>query len=783
MLQDQATQEQVKVDLDNFEHGFPEGFGPGWWGHMAYVIGIAFAAFQIMVAAWNFLPSQAVRGIHVGFLILLSYGLVANFTAKTNWQRLLGWVTGGVGFYCGLYQWLYYADLIQRDGDPSHLDLVVGTVLAVMIFDATRRLMGWALPLMCGACIIYWAFGQYLPSPLNHRGYYFDQIITHLSYGTEGFYGVPIYVSATYIFLFILFGSFLERAGMIQLFTDVSLGIFGGTRGGPAKVAVVASGMMGTISGSGVANVVTVGQFTIPLMIRFGYRRAFAAGVEATASMGGQIMPPVMGAVAFIMAETIDRPYADIVQAAIIPALLYFGASYLSVHLESGKRGLKGLPGNELPNAWEETKKSWFLILPLVVLVVLLFTGYTPLFAGAVGLALTALLILAKPVAEESWNIPIKLGVLIIGTAVCAHALWTSGSFATGADGVFAPLQFLRESPVWRTIVEVLRTGLAIALFLFVLRGLSRANQRNDNAARIVYWIALGLLTAIALEREVVFALAIVVVVAIWSAFYARGRQALLECRDALADGARQALSVGLACAIVGIVVGTMTLTGLGTIVGTHVIGIGKDSLFLALVLTMLFSLLLGMGIPTIPNYIITSSLAAPILLKLGIPLIVSHMFVFYFGIMADLTPPVALAAFAAAPMARVSGFQVAYKAVLIALPGFIVPYMAVYDPSLMLQPVMDSAGNLVTGWPYWIGVAYITTKAVFAVLLWCVTAVGYLRGPVSILERAWTFVAAALLAAAIPLTDEIGWALGIAFVVYHYWKYMRTPAPQTKTA
>jgi TRAP-type uncharacterized transport system fused permease subunit len=309
MSQTHAAVAPVK-EFDNFEHGFPAGFGPGGWGHLAYAIGIAFAGFQIAIAAWNVLPSQVVRGVHVGFLILMTFGLVANITAKINAGRALGWFIGGIGFLCGLYQWIFYADLILRDGDPTTLDLVVGTLLAVLIFEGTRRLMGLALPLMCGACIVYWCFGQYLPAPFNHRGYAFDQIITHLSYGTEGFYGVPIYVSATYIFLFIMFGSFLERAGMIQLFTDVSLGLFGRTRGGPAKVAVVASGLMGTISGSGVANVVTVGQFTIPLMIKFGYRRAFAAGVEATASMGGQIMPPVMGAVAFIMAETLGVDYS-----------------------------------------------------------------------------------------------------------------------------------------------------------------------------------------------------------------------------------------------------------------------------------------------------------------------------------------------------------------------------------------------------------------------------------------------------------------------------------------
>src|SRR5882724_225270 len=236
MMNAHGTVEPVKVELDNFEHGFPEGFGPGWWGRLAYAVGIAFATFQLVIAAWNVLPSQVVRGVHVGFLLLLTFGLIGKFKAKSNTGRAVGWLIGAVGFVCGLYQWIFYKDLILRDGDPSRLDLIVGTLLVILIFEGTRRMMGMALPLMSGICLLYWFFGQYLPAPLNHRGYDFDQIIGHLSYGTEGFYGVPIYVSATYIFLFILFGSFLERAGMIQLFTDVSLGLFGGTRGGPAKV-------------------------------------------------------------------------------------------------------------------------------------------------------------------------------------------------------------------------------------------------------------------------------------------------------------------------------------------------------------------------------------------------------------------------------------------------------------------------------------------------------------------------------------------------------------------
>src|SRR6185437_1666460 len=426
MLQTQDAAAPVKVEFDNFEHGFPEGFGPGGWGRLAYAVGIAFTVFQLVIAAWNVLPSQVVRGVHVGFLILMTFGLVGNFTAKSNAGRALGWFIGGIGFICGLYQWIYYADLILRDGDPTVLDLVVGTVLAVLIFEGTRRLMGLALPLMCGACIVYWFFGQYLPSPFNHRGYGFDQIVTHLSYGTEGFYGVPIYVSATYIFLFILFGSFLERAGMIQLFTDVSLGLFGGTRGGPAKVAVVASGMMGTISGSGVANVVTVGQFTIPLMIKFGYRRAFAAGVEATASMGGQIMPPVMGAVAFIMAETLGVDYSVIVKAAVIPAVLYFASAFWMVHLEAGKHGLVGMKRSEIPNAWKALVERWYLVLPLVALVYMLFEGFTPLYAGSMGLALTVALILGASVTLGLSRTVVRY-IFWIGLALVVAAMSRNG--------------------------------------------------------------------------------------------------------------------------------------------------------------------------------------------------------------------------------------------------------------------------------------------------------------------------------------------------------------------
>ena len=437
---------------------------------------------------------------------------------------------------------------------------------------------------------------------------------------------------------------------MIALFNDVALGLVGGWRGGPAQVCVLSSALMGTISGSGVANVVASGQFTIPLMKRFGFRSEFAGGVEATSSMGGQIMPPVMGAVAFIMAETLDVPYAAVVKAAIIPAALYFGACFWMVHLESGKFALKGMDRSELPSPWEPIRKHWPLILPLAMLVYLLFAGYTPIFAGTMGLALTVVLILGMPLAA-----------------------------------LMGPLAF-----------------------------------------RLVFWVALGLAAASFLEYGAGLLALVIGALAVACAFFRGGRATLRLCVDSLAEGAKNALPVGIACAIVGIVIGTLTLTGIASTFIGAIIAIGQNNLMLSLVLTMLTCLVLGMGIPTIPNYIITSSLAGPALLALDVPLLVSHMFVFYFGILADLTPPVALAAFAAAPMAKVSGMRIAVQASKLAVAGFVVPFMAVFTPALMLQ----DGGAIAEAFGYPVEVVYVLAKACLGIGLWGAAVVGFLLGP-----------------------------------------------------
>jgi TRAP transporter 4TM/12TM fusion protein len=679
----------------------PEGYaGPlaadfarSFEGRLLFWIAVVFSVYQLATAAHVLnLPSQVVRALHVGFLMLLGLPFVAALAGKS--VRTASWALGIIGFAAGLYQWVFYGDLVVRAGDPTELDIIAGLAALGVLFVAAWRIMGPSLPIISCVFLAYALWGEYLPAPLDHRPYDFSQIVDQMAFGTEGIYGIPTYVSSSYIFLFILFGVFLERTGMIQLFTDVSLGMVGHAKGGAAKVSVIASGLMGTISGSGVANVVTTGQFTIPLMKRFGYRPAFAGGVEATASMGGQIMPPVMGAVAFIMAETIGVPYAEIAKAAVIPALLYFGSAFWMVHLEAGRSGLLGLPKDQCPSALAALRRGWYLILPLAALVYLLFDGYTPLYSGTIGLALTAVLLLGGSIAR--------------------------------------PLPRL--------------------------------------AWRVLFWIVLGLAAAAFLEFGVWIIGTVLAVLIALNLITRGGRATLLVARDALAEGAKTALPVGVACALVGIIVGTMTLTGAATTFGDFVVSIGEKSLFLSLVLTMITCLILGMGIPTIPNYIITSSLAGPALLHLGVPLIVSHMFVFYFGILADLTPPVALAAFAAAPIAKESGLKIGIQAVKIALAGFVIPFMAVYAPALMLQDGGPLAQEI--GFP--LAVAYIVFKACIAIALWGGAAIGYFSARLAWWERLLATAAAFSLVLAIPLTDELGFVLSAIFLAQHYWRLRR---------
>ena len=663
-----------------------ESFPPGFEGRLLFWIAVAFSLYQIAIAAHLItLSSQIQRALHLGFLMLLGFPLLAALRGRTGLlPKTLAWVMAGAGVLVAGYQWVEYVPLMMRSGMLNRTDIVIGIIALIATFAAAYAVMGPALPIVAGLFLIYALFGQYFPGPLVTRGYDLGQVVEQMAYGTEGIYGTPLYVSTTYIFLFILFGSFLEKAGMIKLFTDVSLGMVGHRMGGAAKVSVISSGLMGTISGSGVANVVTTGQFTIPLMKRFGYRAAFAGGVESTASMGGQIMPPVMGAVAFIMAETLGVAYVEIVRAAIIPAILYFASAFWIVHLEAGRRNLRGMAKEDLPSAVAALRENWYLLLPLAMLVYLLFSGYTPLFAGTVGLGLTIMLILGTSAALGLPSMVLKV-IFWIGLGLVA------GSF--------------------------LRFG---------------------NTA---LWGGIGALLA-------------------WNLLSRGGRETIRQVIDSLAEGAKTALPVGVATALVGVIIGTMTLTGAANTFGIYIVSVGQNSLILSLILTMLTCIVLGMGIPTIPNYIITSTIAAPALLQLGVPLIVSHMFVFYFGILADLTPPVALACFAAAPIARENGLKISMEALKVAAAGFVIPFMAVYTPALMLQ----DGGPLVASVGFAPAVVYIVGKSVLAIGLWGVAVIGWLGHRLPVWQRLLAAAAAFTMIAALPLTDEIGFALAALF-------------------
>jgi len=662
-------------------------------GKAVFLIAVLFSVFQVWTAAFNPLSSLVVRSIHVGFLLLMTYTLFGFQQTERRTIPWYDWALGLLAFALSLYHWWFEADLIQRSGDPSTTDLVVGVLVIALVFEGARRIMGWVLPVMCGVFIPYALFGRHLPFGLGHRGYDMDQVIDNLYLSTEGIYGTPTFVSATYIFLFILFGAFLERAGMIKLFNDVSLGLVGHAKGGPAKVAVISSGLMGTINGSGVANVLTTGQFTIPLMMRFGYRPAFAGAVEATASMGGQLMPPVMGAAAFIMAETIGVPYSEVALAAAIPAILYFGSAFWMVHLEAGKRNLVGLPRSECPSALKAVVEGWYLMLPLAALVYLLFSGFTPLFAGVMGLAATAALILGSRLAMQ------------FGTTVLRVAFWVLLGVAAAA--------------LWKL-------GLRTEHLAFAL---------------------VGALTVVCLA-------------------FRGGRDSVGLLIQSLADGAKNAVGVGVACALVGVLIGIMQLTGLSSGFAAMVVEFSGGNLLVALLLTMVASIVLGTGLPTTANYIVMAAITAPALKLMGVDLIVSHMFVFYFGIMADLTPPVALAALAASSICRADHMQIGWIATRVAMAGYVVPFMAVYDPALMLQT--DN----------WLNVAYMVLKACLAIALWGAATIGYFWTPLNWAERIFAACAAFLFVLAVPWTDEVAFAATAAFMAWQWWRMKAHPVP-----
>lgn len=613
------------------------------------IIAILYSLFHLYIT-YNPLPEMVQRSVHVAVgmgLIFLVYPLGKKSSRRSvawyDWILLLASLsTAGYLLY-------NYQDIMTlRGGIPNQLDIAFAILTVVLVLESARRITGWILPIFALIFLVYPFISHldFMPDRLLTRPYDLGDIFGQLYLKTEGLYSSAIGASVTFIFLFILFGAFLSRSGMGQLFNDLALALAGHKQGGPAKVAVISSGFMGSINGAAVANVVGTGAFTIPLMKKIGYDKNFAGAVEASASVGGQILPPIMGAAAFIMAETTGVKYSTIALAALLPALLYYLGVIAQVHFRAGKQNLTGIPKADLPRIKEVLKARGHMLLPIVALVVLL--------------------------AE---NVPV-------------------GYAAAYTIGITVVVSWLRKET---------RMGV----------------------------------------KEILFA---------------------------LEDGAKQSLSVMAACVVVGIVIGVVNLTSFGSVMTSSIVTLGAGSLFLTLVLTMLASMILGMGLPSIPAYIITATMAAPALAGFGVPVLVAHMFVFYFGIFANITPPVALASFAGAGIAGGDPMKTGWQSVKLALAGFIVPFMFVYNPNMMMIDVTGADVMAKTfAFPEWHVILSVTITSIIGVLALSSAVEGYLKTYLAVWQRIIIAIGAFCLIVPETITDIVGVALVLAITLMNY--------------
>ncbi len=607
------------------------------------LIAIAMSIFQFYTAGFGTLLSARQRSLHIIFAFTLGFLLYpASSKSKKDKASILDFVFIGLTIIVFGYLFVFVEQIANKGTDLTNIDFILGALAILITLEVTRRVVGPELPIVAMIFLLYAKLGPYLPGLLAHRGFSVERIISQMYLALEGIMGIPLGVSATFVFMFILFGAFLDKTGVGKFFIDLAFAMTGHLKSGPAMTAVVASGLMGSISGSSVANTVTTGAFTIPLMKKTGYEPHFAGAVEATASTGGQIMPPVMGAAAFIMAEFTGFSYLNIVAAAAIPAILYYFAVGTMVHIEASRLGLKGLPREELPKLSKILMKEGYLLLPLIAIITFLIMQYTPTLSA------------------------------------------------------------------FRAII--------ISVIIAMIASL--------------------------IKRDKSF-----VVKDIFSAFEA---------------GAKGAVGVACACACAGMIVGVVTLTGLGLRIAELIVALARGNLLLTLFFTMIASIILGMGLPTTAKYIVLATMAVPALTKLGVNLMAAHLFILYFGVVADITPPVALAAYAGAGIAGANSMKTGFQAFKLAIAAFIVPYIFAIDPSLIL--VDEVIGNQIVFLPI-IKALPMIISAVIGIVCLAGAVEGYLIDHCKIHERFFLGIAALSLLKPGLYTDLFGIVvLGITF-------------------
>ena len=689
---------------------------------------VILSGFHYYTAGFGLLRETTHRGVHLAFVLGLIFLVFAAFKsdADTTVSKsrlsiggvpLVDWLLGLACAASVMYIPYVFDDLAFRVGNPDTLDVVMGSILFITLLEATRRSMGWPLPLIALGFTAYALAGPYFPGLLKHAGASWSQMINHQYLTSQGIYGVAVGVVATYVFHFVLFGVLATRIGLGQLFLDIASTVAGRYAGGPAKVSVFGSAMFGMLSGSSVANAVTVGSLTIPAMIRVGYRREFAGAVEAASSTGGQITPPVLGAAAFLMVEFLNVSYQTIIAAAIVPAFMHFFGVFMQVHFEAKRYGLRGLTDEEMPKLRESFVQRWPTLIPLVLLITILVSGRTPYLAAFTGITSCMIVGLTTTVwgnRSTNWLLLVVLHVLL---ALVAFVDW-------GSDGEAIKLGFL---------------ALGVALIWAGQKWLGVIG-RIDNAV-------------------------------------------LLE---AFETGAKYALAVGAAAATVGIVIGVVTLTGVGFKISFIITGWAQMNaaflmdwlpafmadatsltLLAALFMTGIVCILMGCGIPTTANYIIMVTVAAPTLVQLGVEPLVAHFFVFYYGVLADITPPVALAAYAAAGMAGSDPFKTGNMAFRLGLAKALVPFVFVFSPSLLL---------VAKGFT-WADFAITFTGCVLGIVALAAALSGYLMAEMKRWERTLCALGAlCLIAPGLKIS-----LLGVAFmlpVLIHQW----TMSPSRKS-
>lgn len=645
-----AEAKVVKIDqaeIDELEVKYSNIRSLSRWG-ILLVSAIAIISSFYHLYASVYMPNYQLHlSMHLMFMITLAFFVYPLWTKTLTGQRnkdripVYDLFLGGLSAAVCLYWVFYYQDIVMRSGMESQLDLLVGAVGIVLVLEATRRVVGPALSIIAGLFMIYAYVGAYLPGLLNHRGYSIERIISQLWYTDQGIFGVPLYVSAIYVIVFILFGAFLKYSGAGDFFINLAYALTGWRKGGPAKTSVLASGFFGMISGSSIANAVTVGSFTIPLMKKAGYRKEFAGAVEAASSTGGQIMPPVMGAAAFIMVEFTGIPYSEIIVAAIVPAIAFFTGVWIMAHLEAGRVGLKSVSKSELPD-WKKlvvengyVSISVFLLLYLI-LIAKVSIPYAGVFSIISIIALSYVPDFIRLIREQKY--------LIIGGIALSYIALSMVSI------------FVLHFSVMMTIFYAM---LPLIIILVPVCHFKGYNLQGMNIGKF---------------------------------------------RLALEEGTKGASGVALACATAGIISGVATLTGLGLKIAMLVATISGGSLFIALILTMIACLILGMGLPTTATYIVLVTMAAPALVQMHlpsgalIPILSIHMFVLYYGVLADVTPPVALAAYAASGIAKSNQFRTGIEAFKISMNKMMVPFAFVYSPAILLIGINWSSSISVAG-------------------------------------------------------------------------------------